>query len=562
MPIACDIALVTITIDPVNDPPVAVIDFNQTLVDVPVSGDWINNDYNNENDGINVNTTPLVQPLNGTIVLNTDGTYLYAPDAGFVGTDSIKYEICDDFGLCDTDWIIIEIRDISVINNDPPIAQDDHSVTPINTPVIIIILSNDSDPDGNIDPSTVTITSNPSNGTVVVNPDGTIIYTPDNGFVGIDTLEYQVCDDGTPLPSQCDIAIVIIDVIPPGIDNSTFAFDDAYSGLINEDIQGHILDNDVDIEGDNVTITQLTNPVNGTVIINSDGTFVYTPDNNYSGPDNFKYMICDDGTPQACDSAIVYLTIFPTCITIDLKVFLEGSYELSLGDMRTDLNGFGILPGEEPLLGFVGITPAGHPYGIEPWNYTDYTGVEYGDISVNPDATTPYDPDIVDWVFISIRQSDSLLASEIYRCAGLLYKDGVIELPGCPCFQVTGEDKFYVLVEHRNHLPVMSYVCKLNGGSTLIYDFTANESWELGTPIPQEVGQKQQGSVFVMYAGNGHQIAGNAFDINSLDNDVWLEDSGHIFEYLFGDFDMNFDVNSLDDQLWLGNSGLINFIPR
>jgi len=46
------------------------------------------------------------------------------------------------------------------------------------------------------------------------------------------------------------------------------------------------------------------------------------------------------------------------------------------------------------------------------------------------------------------------------------------------------------------------------------------------------------------------------------DNEIWVWDDGKIFQYLFGDFNMNFDVNSLDDELWFNNSGLINFIPR
>jgi len=113
-------------------------------------------------------------------------------------------------------------------------------------------------------------------------------------------------------------------------------------------------------------------------------------------------------------------------------------------------------------------------------------------------------------------------------------------------------------------LIVMSEVVKLNGGLELSYDFRVNDAWSLGTPIPQEISQKQKGSYFVMYGGNGDQTGsiGSKFDINSIDNQVWAEDNGKILQYLFGDFDMNFDTNSLDDELWLNNSGFINFIPR
>ncbi len=73
--------------------------------------------------------------------------------------------------------------------------------------------ANDSDLDGNIDPTSVTITSDPSNGSVSVDPvTGEITYTPNDDFNGTDSYSYQVCDDGTPLPAQCDTATVTITV--------------------------------------------------------------------------------------------------------------------------------------------------------------------------------------------------------------------------------------------------------------------------------------------------------------------------------------------------------------
>ncbi len=99
--------------------------------------------------------------------------------------------------------------------NEPPVAVFDRDTTNEDTPVAIIVTTNDTDTDGSIDPTTVTVTDLPSNGTVMVNPaTGVITYSPNPDFDGLDTLIYQVCDNGTPLPVQCDTAIVYIVVLP------------------------------------------------------------------------------------------------------------------------------------------------------------------------------------------------------------------------------------------------------------------------------------------------------------------------------------------------------------
>jgi gliding motility-associated-like protein len=97
------------------------------------------------------------------------------------------------------------------ICNNPPIAVDDTVITSAGTSIDIPVLNNDSDPDG--DNFTVTgIPTGQNNGTVTVNGDGTITYTPSEGFVGVDSFTYQICDDG--VPSLCDTATVYITVLP------------------------------------------------------------------------------------------------------------------------------------------------------------------------------------------------------------------------------------------------------------------------------------------------------------------------------------------------------------
>jgi gliding motility-associated-like protein len=216
LPAQCDQAIVTVTVNAVNDPPVVDNDSNTIAEDGGSATGDLTDSGDSDPDGttLTVNTTPVDGPNNGTITINADGTYSYTPNAGFNGQDTIIVSVCDN-GLplpviCVNDTLIITVTPV----NDGPNATIDIATTTENNSVVISILTNDTDSDGNIDSTSVTLIDSPSNGTATVDPiTGAITYTPNTGFTGTDTLIYQVCDDGTPLPEICDTALVIITVL-------------------------------------------------------------------------------------------------------------------------------------------------------------------------------------------------------------------------------------------------------------------------------------------------------------------------------------------------------------
>ena len=141
---------------------------------------------------------------------------------------------------------------------------------------------------------------------------GTFTFIPITGFTGRVEFVYRICDLGTPI--YCDQATVTIDIIKNVTgENTTFATDDAFLGFENGTISGNVLTNDYDPEGDvqHVNIADGSQPAHGTLSINTDGTFTYTPVANYFGPDQFNYEVCDNGAPVACDRGTVYLDILP-----------------------------------------------------------------------------------------------------------------------------------------------------------------------------------------------------------------------------------------------------------
>ncbi|WP_115124296.1 Ig-like domain-containing protein, partial [Marinirhabdus gelatinilytica] len=312
-PEARDQATVLITIFGQNTTD-AVLDINNTYIDTAVSGNVLTNDEDIQGDAQTVTTAGTFPTTEGgSIVIAADGNYTYTPPAGFVGEDTFEYAIIDDGNpqATDTAIIYIEVLPIGTSGNEPPIANDDTASTEVDTPVTGNVLVNDFDQDG--DPITVTTPTvvTDQGVTVTIDPTtGVYTYTPPTGFEGVDTFTYTICDDGN--PQLCDDAIVEITVVGNSEENNTFANDDAYNGYPGETISGNVSDNDSDPEGDNqiVNTTPVSGPSNGTLTLNPDGTFDYMPnDPTFVGTDQFVYSVCDDGTPQACDEATVYITI-------------------------------------------------------------------------------------------------------------------------------------------------------------------------------------------------------------------------------------------------------------
>ncbi|MCD4680093.1 MAG: tandem-95 repeat protein, partial [Bacteroidales bacterium] len=310
-PAVCDTATSYITVFPINDPPVAINDINNTLIDTPASGNILTNDSDPEGDNLTVNTTPVSGPSNGTLVLNADGAYTYTPDPGFTGTDSFVYEVCDD-GVpqaCSQATVEISVIDISPITNRPPVGNPDNTVGAPGVPITGGLISNDFDPDGDSLITNPTPVSAPSHGTLTINPDGTYIYIPDPGFKGLDSFVYELCDDG--MPSLCVNVPVTLTILKTNGTNTTVAVDDGYGTNEDTPLSSNVLTNDYDPEGNTQSVSLVSVPANGTLTLNPDGTFTYVPDPGYSGPDQFIYVACDDGTPTACDTATSYITIFP-----------------------------------------------------------------------------------------------------------------------------------------------------------------------------------------------------------------------------------------------------------
>ena len=122
----------------------------------------------------------------------------------------------------------------------------------------------------------------------VVNADGTYTYTPNAGFTGTDTFSYFL-NDGK---GGIDTAVVTITVTEAtGGNNAPVGNDDSGTGEKGDDITGSVLANDTDADGDDLTAALLSGPTNGSVVLNADGTYTYTPNAGFVGNDSFTYTV-------------------------------------------------------------------------------------------------------------------------------------------------------------------------------------------------------------------------------------------------------------------------------
>ncbi|MFT7578906.1 MAG: Cys-rich repeat protein/VCBS repeat-containing protein [Myxococcota bacterium] len=292
---ACDTATITINVGVSNTPPVAVADgVNLNEDAAPVVIDVLAND--SDPDGDDITVVSVTQPSHGTATINDDGEVVYTVEANYDGFDSFTYTLCDAPGDCVTADVEITITG----DNDSPVAVDDEVTVEVGTTTSIPVLDNDHDPDG--DTLRVTEVSEVSGGVATIEEDGTITFTPDDGFTGDATFTYTACD----AEGACADATVTVHVSDGG-NTAPVAQDDAYTATPGEPAELDVLDNDTDADGDPIAVSEVQQPDHGDVVINPDGTLQYTPDAGYEGEDTFTYEICDD--KGLCDSATVTLNV-------------------------------------------------------------------------------------------------------------------------------------------------------------------------------------------------------------------------------------------------------------
>jgi VCBS repeat-containing protein len=248
-------------------------------------------------------TTPdggTVNPVTGATLIGADDTTFTAPVV------DQTYQVCTE--------VDNELHCVSVtVANMAPVASGDAYSTVEETQLVVGVpgvLANDSDPDG--DSLEAVLDTTASDGALVLNADGSFTYTPDDDFFGTDVFTYHAND------GLLDSEVVTVTITVASINDAPVAMEDIY--IMDEDTiltvtAPGVLANDTDADGDSLTVMLVTDVLNGTLTLNLDGSFTYTPNDDFFGTDTFTY-VANDGDSE---SNVVTVTFTVTDVS-DIRI--------------------------------------------------------------------------------------------------------------------------------------------------------------------------------------------------------------------------------------------------
>ena len=286
---------VTVTVQGINDAPVVVGESYTTNKNQQLANLYILANDTDVDEGTNLSVTQA-SASHGSVEINQNGTLTYTPTTDYVGADTIVYTVSDGDGGQTQGRASVTVNR----GNITPIANDDTASTSEDTMIASIdVLGNDQDGDGDL----LTVAGTPSalNGTVTVNSDGTLRYTPNADFTGDDVITYTVSDGY----GGSDTGSVSVTVSP--VNDAPVAADDTASTIMGVGLDIDVLGNDVDVDDDLLSVTGTPSALNGTVTVNSDGTLRYTPNADFTGDDVITYTVED--ALGASDTATVTVDV-------------------------------------------------------------------------------------------------------------------------------------------------------------------------------------------------------------------------------------------------------------
>ncbi len=347
---------VTVTITPVNDPPVAVADAATVGEDGSVDVTVLANDTDVDNDTLSV--ASVTQGTHGTVSINANGTVAYAPQSNYNGSDSFTYSISDGQGGTATGTVTVAVTSA----NDAPAAATDTATVAEDGSVSIAVLANDTDADG--DTLSVASVTQGTNGTAVINPDKTVKYTPAANFHGTDAFTYTVAD-GNGGTATATVTVTITSVNDPPV-----AVADAATVGEDGSVNVTVLANDTDVDGDTLSVASITQGAHGAVAINPDKTVRYTPAANYNGADSFTYTLADGNGGTATGT-----------VAINVSAMNDGPIA----------NPDAASLAEDGLVSIAVLANDTDPEG-DTLSVTAVTQGAHGAVVINPDKTVKYTP--------------------------------------------------------------------------------------------------------------------------------------------------------------------------
>ncbi len=318
-----NVATVALTVTPVNDAPVASTGTASGAEDTVINGTAAASDI----DSTLLTYSLVQQAAHGTVSVNPDGSYSYTPQLNYFGADSFSFKASD--GTVDSNVATVALTVTPV--NDAPVASTGTASGPEDT--VINGTAAASDIDSTL--LTYSLVQQAAHGTVSVNANGSYSYTPQLNYFGADSFSFKA-SDGT---VDSNVATVTLTVTP--VNDAPVASTGTASGPEDTVINGTAAASDID--STLLTYSLVQQAAHGTVSVNANGSYSYTPQLNYFGADSFSFK-ASDGTVDS-NVATVTLTVTPINDALSGSLNLAGELRqgqtLSLVSFLDDPDGIG-----------------------------------------------------------------------------------------------------------------------------------------------------------------------------------------------------------------------------
>ncbi|HFD4243130.1 TPA: tandem-95 repeat protein [Vibrio parahaemolyticus] len=298
-----DQATVNVTVNAVNDTPVVESNLaDQTLAEdfTPYTIDL--NTAFSDVDNVDGELTFSVSGNSNVLVSIENGIATISPTADWNGSEILTFKATDPSGESISQTVNFTVAPVADIVADKATVVED-------TPTIIKVLGNDTFEGGD---QVVSLDTNngPANGTVSVNPDGSVTYTPNDNYHGTDSFTYIVTSGGV-----SESTAVNVDVTP--VNDAPVAKDDIATTQEDTAVTIDALPNDTDADGDKLSIESASVPKEQGTVEVVDGKLVFTPAENFNGDAEITYTVTDG---QLTDEAKVTVTVNPVNDAPTIKV--------------------------------------------------------------------------------------------------------------------------------------------------------------------------------------------------------------------------------------------------
>ncbi len=412
---ATDTATVTITVTPVNDPPIPAADTITTAEDAPVSIDVLSNDLDiDKNTSLNLHpdakpadeiltlTLPFAGLEHGTAKIE-DGKVLYTPDENWNGVEVFTYTMQDPAGVKRTAQVTVTVTP----ENDAPEAINDTASTPEDTEVAIDVLANDKDIDKDsalnqsfgydlgaqvlaVNPDSLT---KPNHGSVALNAQGKVVFTPDENWNGVTHFTYTAMD-----PSGAESLPATVTVTVTQVNDQPDAKDDTAATVEDVPVTIDVLDNDEDTdavaslnanpgaETKHIKADGFSGVTNGTVTIAGD-KLQFTPNEDWNGITTFTYTMVDQGgLSSSADVTVTVRAANDAPVANDDSAETDEDIPAVIDALANDTD----VDTDADLNKDPDYDPASETKSVKP---DSFAGVTNGAVAINPDGNIVFTPD-------------------------------------------------------------------------------------------------------------------------------------------------------------------------